>query len=250
MVQVKGEPDVVACRCPGGAQGRPDRGRRRLPCRLPRWRRLGPRRRSAAAQVGSLLATYVHRDGRHPGVRLQPAAVPRAAREGLRRRRRSRGRAAPRGGAAVGHGSGGSRRCRAGAFRLDRRLACVPTATAGGDARWAMTTSSGSALDLEPQTLLTAYRSGLFPMRLAGRRGPLGWWSPDPRGVLPLTGLKSRRSLASLVPPLRRHRRRRLRRRRRGLRGPPAARWVDRHRHQAFVPGAARARSRAQRRGP
>ncbi len=32
-------------------------------------------------------------------------------------------------------------------------------------------------------------------MRLNGRRGRLGWWSPDPRGVLPLDGLRVTRSL-------------------------------------------------------
>lgn len=48
--------------------------------------------------------------------------------------------------------------------------------------------------DLEPGTLLAAYRSGLFPMRL-GRGGPVAWWSPDPRGVLPLDGLQVSRSL-------------------------------------------------------
>lgn len=42
-----------------------------------------------------------------------------------------------------------------------------------------------SGADLAPGTLLAAYRQGLFPMGL-GRHGapPLGWWSPDPRGVL------------------------------------------------------------------
>ena len=49
--------------------------------------------------------------------------------------------------------------------------------------------------DLEPETLVAAYSAGLFPMRLGGRRGPLGWWSPDPRGVLPLDGLRVSRSL-------------------------------------------------------
>jgi leucyl/phenylalanyl-tRNA--protein transferase len=53
----------------------------------------------------------------------------------------------------------------------------------------------GVGLDLEPETLVNAYASGLFPMRLNGRRGPLGWWSPDPRGVLPLDGLRVSRSL-------------------------------------------------------
>jgi leucyl/phenylalanyl-tRNA--protein transferase len=48
--------------------------------------------------------------------------------------------------------------------------------------------------DLEPGTILAAYRAGLFPMPL-GRRGEVGWWSPDPRGVLPLPGLQVSRSL-------------------------------------------------------
>src|SRR5262245_1219748 len=53
--------------------------------------------------------------------------------------------------------------------------------------------------DLEPGPLLAAYRQGLFPMRLQSRGpigpGPLGWWSPDPRGILPLDGLHVSRSL-------------------------------------------------------
>jgi leucyl/phenylalanyl-tRNA--protein transferase len=53
----------------------------------------------------------------------------------------------------------------------------------------------GVGADLAPGTLLAAYRSGLFPMDLE-RGGPLGWWSPDPRGVLPLDGLRVTRSLA------------------------------------------------------
>jgi leucyl/phenylalanyl-tRNA--protein transferase len=47
--------------------------------------------------------------------------------------------------------------------------------------------------DLEPGTILAAYRSGLFPMPV--RRKVMGWWSPDPRGVLPLDGLRVSRSL-------------------------------------------------------
>ena len=53
---------------------------------------------------------------------------------------------------------------------------------------------AGVGADLEPGTLLSAYRRGLFPMRLAPG-GPLGWWSPSPRGVLPLDGLQVSRSL-------------------------------------------------------
>lgn len=51
----------------------------------------------------------------------------------------------------------------------------------------------GIGADLEPGTILTAYRSGLFPMPI-GRRA-IGWWSPDPRGVIPLDGLRVSRSL-------------------------------------------------------
>lgn len=50
--------------------------------------------------------------------------------------------------------------------------------------------------DLSPDTLLRAYRVGLFPMPVdQGPRAALGWWSPDPRGVLPLDGLRVTRSL-------------------------------------------------------
>jgi leucyl/phenylalanyl-tRNA--protein transferase len=48
--------------------------------------------------------------------------------------------------------------------------------------------------DLEPGTLLAAYRAGLFPMPV-GPDAPMGWWSPDPRGVLPIDGLHVSRSL-------------------------------------------------------
>ncbi|MDP1818501.1 MAG: leucyl/phenylalanyl-tRNA--protein transferase [Acidimicrobiales bacterium] len=51
----------------------------------------------------------------------------------------------------------------------------------------------GVGADLEPGTLLAAYRHGLFPMPLGG--GPMGWWSPDPRGVVPLDGVRVPRSL-------------------------------------------------------
>jgi leucyl/phenylalanyl-tRNA---protein transferase len=54
----------------------------------------------------------------------------------------------------------------------------------------------GVGADLEPGTLLAAYRAGVFPM--PARRGLTAWWSPDPRGVIPLIeggGLKVSRSL-------------------------------------------------------
>ncbi len=51
----------------------------------------------------------------------------------------------------------------------------------------------GLGADLEPGTILAAYRSGLFPMPLD--TGLMAWWSPEPRGVLPLDGLRVSRSL-------------------------------------------------------
>jgi leucyl/phenylalanyl-tRNA--protein transferase len=49
--------------------------------------------------------------------------------------------------------------------------------------------------DLEPGTLIEAYRRGLFPMLVSGLPGVLGWWSPDPRGIVPLDGLRVTTSL-------------------------------------------------------
>lgn len=52
--------------------------------------------------------------------------------------------------------------------------------------------------DLEPGTLLAAYRTGIFPMPadpITGQPG-LAWWSPDPRGVIPLGGFHVSQSLA------------------------------------------------------
>ena len=49
--------------------------------------------------------------------------------------------------------------------------------------------------DLEPGTLLAAYRIGVFPMPTEGRRPPLMWFSPVHRGIVPLDGLVVSRSL-------------------------------------------------------
>jgi leucyl/phenylalanyl-tRNA--protein transferase len=65
----------------------------------------------------------------------------------------------------------------------------LPPAAAAGDGEIA-----GVGADLSPGTLLAAYRGGLFPMRLRAR-GPIGWWSPDPRGIIPLDGIHVSRSL-------------------------------------------------------
>lgn len=68
----------------------------------------------------------------------------------------------------------------------------------GDPASWPDSDLVGVGADLEPGTLVSAYRQGLFPMPIGrGRRTGLGWWSPDPRGVIPLDGLRVSRSLRS-----------------------------------------------------
>jgi leucyl/phenylalanyl-tRNA--protein transferase len=51
--------------------------------------------------------------------------------------------------------------------------------------------------DLEPETLVQAYAHGLFPMRVDD---VLAWWSPDPRGILPIDGFHASRSLRRVRP--------------------------------------------------
>src|SRR5262245_13615786 len=49
--------------------------------------------------------------------------------------------------------------------------------------------------DLDPSTLIYAYRQGIFPMEVSEIPGVLAWWSPDPRGIIPLDGLRVTRSM-------------------------------------------------------
>ena len=63
-----------------------------------------------------------------------------------------------------------------------------PVEAAGDDGLLAL------GADLEPATLLTAYRAGIFPMPLTGVR-EMAWFSPDPRGTIPLGELHVSRSL-------------------------------------------------------
>jgi len=42
---------------------------------------------------------------------------------------------------------------------------------------------------LHPELLLEAYASGIFPMGMPD--GKIGWFSPDPRGILPLEGFQT-----------------------------------------------------------
>jgi leucyl/phenylalanyl-tRNA---protein transferase len=51
--------------------------------------------------------------------------------------------------------------------------------------------------DLSPARLLNAYYNGIFPWYSAYQ--PILWWSPDPRGVLPVDQLHISRSLQKVI---------------------------------------------------
>jgi leucyl/phenylalanyl-tRNA--protein transferase len=53
--------------------------------------------------------------------------------------------------------------------------------------------------DLEPETLLSAYRNGVFPWPDGDGDGPLAWWSPDPRPLLPVDGFHVSKTLRRRV---------------------------------------------------
>ena len=75
-----------------------------------------------------------------------------------------------------------------------------------GDSRWRFPPPEdwpdhdviAAGADLNPSTLIAAYRQGMFPMPLdlPGRSEPiLAWWSPEARGILPLDRFRQTRSL-------------------------------------------------------
>ncbi len=72
-----------------------------------------------------------------------------------------------------------------------------------GDVRWAFPPASAwpdhdviaVGGDLEPATLINAYAHGIFPMAVSVRKGALGWWSPDRRGIVPLDRLRVTKSM-------------------------------------------------------
>ena len=76
-----------------------------------------------------------------------------------------------------------------------------------GESRWRLPLPSqlpdrdlvGVGADLQPSTVVNAYRRGIFPMEVTGLPGVLGWWSPDPRGILPLDRLRVTRSTRQSV---------------------------------------------------
>jgi leucyl/phenylalanyl-tRNA---protein transferase len=62
-----------------------------------------------------------------------------------------------------------------------------------------MTTDSASSLShIKPELLLAGYASGFFPMA-EPKNGEIRWFSPDPRGILPLDSFKISRSLHQVL---------------------------------------------------
>ena len=62
---------------------------------------------------------------------------------------------------------------------------------------WPRSDLVGRGADLEPETLIAAYRCGIFPMatELALGDNDLAWFSPRKRAVLPLDQLRVTRSM-------------------------------------------------------
>jgi leucyl/phenylalanyl-tRNA--protein transferase len=58
--------------------------------------------------------------------------------------------------------------------------------------------SAGTRESIPPGTLLAGYAGGYFPMA-DSREGEIYWYSPDPRGILPLDRLKVSRSLRQTI---------------------------------------------------
>jgi leucyl/phenylalanyl-tRNA---protein transferase len=77
------------------------------------------------------------------------------------------------------------------------------TPTPVGDPRWRFPPVSfwpdddliAAGGDLEPATLVGAYRRGIFPMELSAVPDTVCWWSPDPRGIIPVGGLRVTKSM-------------------------------------------------------
>lgn len=51
--------------------------------------------------------------------------------------------------------------------------------------------------DLSPERLLLAYKQGLYPWY--DNFQPILWWSPDPRGIIPLDGFHIGRTLQKVL---------------------------------------------------
>jgi leucyl/phenylalanyl-tRNA--protein transferase len=89
-----------------------------------------------------------------------------------------------------------------GTSALDIAVAPTPAPTRLGACRFRFPDPAGADRegllaqggDLEPATIVAAYRQGVFPWPYD--ESAMLWWSPDPRAVLPLEGLHVSRRLA------------------------------------------------------
>jgi leucyl/phenylalanyl-tRNA--protein transferase len=64
--------------------------------------------------------------------------------------------------------------------------------------KWPRHDVVGRGADLQPETLIYAYRHGVFPMVSSDLKDPttnLLWWSPQMRAIIPLNGLVTTRSM-------------------------------------------------------
>ena len=145
------------------------------------------------------------------------------------------------------------------------RSAVVPTSWGAppepvGDSRWRFPPPEqwpeqdviAAGADLEPATLIAAYRRGIFPMPLdvPDRREPLlAWWSPESRGILPLDQFRLTRSLRQSARRFRGPGRHVLRGRHPRVREPGAAERLDCAGVHRGLYAAPRTRMGAQRRG-
>jgi leucyl/phenylalanyl-tRNA--protein transferase len=59
--------------------------------------------------------------------------------------------------------------------------------------RWPKDDLLGFGTVFDAAHVIAAYRHGVFPMPIDG--GPMGWWSPVRRGVIPVDGLRVTRSM-------------------------------------------------------
>ncbi|HHU40407.1 MAG TPA: leucyl/phenylalanyl-tRNA--protein transferase [Propionibacterium sp.] len=67
----------------------------------------------------------------------------------------------------------------------------------GPEAEWPDQDLIALSLEFDPDLVVAAYQSGVFPMPLpeSGWPDAMGWWSPTHRGILPLDDLRVTRSL-------------------------------------------------------
>jgi leucyl/phenylalanyl-tRNA--protein transferase len=76
-------------------------------------------------------------------------------------------------------------------------MRCVADSPFGSPELWRHDDLVAVSRAFDPDLVLQAYRSGVFPMPARG--GLMGWWSPLERAVLPLDGLRVTRSLRKMT---------------------------------------------------